>query len=221
MFEGSDLYTEILAKSSLETDSSASATDILQTSRHSSPISTFVIYTSTNLNSFASASPPVPTGTTTTALRQEDAQVLENEFADGGTIFSVHSPDEAVAWVEAHCDHPLLKSIRSHSLGGPIAAILSPDEPALAIFGSILDSGVLEVAKLVSDLSKFTVMIRPLTDDPVPEWRRAADIGRSVGPPRQALDLEDINEVTVNARMAMTLQVVVQIPQPVRVTRIT
>jgi hypothetical protein len=65
---------------------------------------------------------------------------------------------------------PLLETMRSIGLGGPIAAMLCPDVPALVIFGSILDDWVLEAAKLLSKQSGFTVMIQPLGDDPVKTW---------------------------------------------------
>ncbi|KAJ7231940.1 hypothetical protein C8J57DRAFT_178042 [Mycena rebaudengoi] len=132
-------------------------------------ISTFVIYTPKDIES------PLdhPTGTTA-ALRQEDVHILENEFPNGGTLSSVHSPDEAVLWVEAHYADPLVTSIRSHGIGGPIASMLSPGIPALAIFGSFLEKSVVEAAQLLADGSKFMVMLRPTTDDPVPKWGRHA-----------------------------------------------
>ncbi|KAJ6596553.1 hypothetical protein B0H10DRAFT_2327212 [Mycena sp. CBHHK59/15] len=136
-------------------------------------IATFVIYTPTRDDQSASAPPPSPTGTVT-ALRQEDVPTLEDEFTEGGVIFSLHSPDKAIAWLEAHYEDPLIISIRAHGLGGPLAAMLSPDVPALSIFGSILDSWVLRAAKLLSDMSGFAVMIRPLMDNPVPKWTCAA-----------------------------------------------
>ncbi|KAJ6624741.1 hypothetical protein B0H10DRAFT_1943032 [Mycena sp. CBHHK59/15] len=108
------------------------------------------------------------------SIRLEDIATLQNRLTDGGALFSLHSPNDAVTWVEAHYDDLLLSSMRSHGLGGPIAAMVSPDEPALAIFGSILDSWALKAAKQLSKLSNFTVMIRPLAEDPVTLWARAA-----------------------------------------------
>ncbi|KAJ7231316.1 hypothetical protein C8J57DRAFT_181467 [Mycena rebaudengoi] len=113
----------------------------------------------------------MPTGTTT-ALRPDDVEILKNEFPDGGTISSVHSPDKAVFWVEAHYEDQLLKSMRSHGIGGPIASMLSPDIPALTIFGSFLDKSVVQAAQLLADGSRFMVMLRPTMDDPVPKWEQ-------------------------------------------------
>ncbi|KAJ7508326.1 hypothetical protein B0H11DRAFT_1964373 [Mycena galericulata] len=104
------------------------------------------------------------------AILPEDIHMAEAKFPDGGRFFSVHSPDDAILWVEGHYDHTLLASMRTHGLGGPIAAMLSPEVPSLVIFGSILDAWVIEAAELLADLSNFMVMIRPLTDDPVETW---------------------------------------------------
>ncbi|KAJ7087109.1 hypothetical protein C8R44DRAFT_900749 [Mycena epipterygia] len=123
-------------------------------------ISTFVIYTADDL----------PSSDEATTLRADDWQALAN----GGTLFSVHSPDAATAWVETHYEHPLLAAMRSHGLGGPIAAMVSPEVEALAVFGPISDTWILEAAQALSQLSRFTVMVRPLTDDPVLKWEKEA-----------------------------------------------
>ncbi|KAJ6624735.1 hypothetical protein B0H10DRAFT_717281 [Mycena sp. CBHHK59/15] len=121
-------------------------------------ISTFVIYTP---NEVLNEGTPVRPG---------DAELLETKFPEGGVIVSVHIPTQAEAWLEAHYDDPLLESIRSRGLGGPVAAMLSPDVPTLAIFGSILDDWVLEIAKTLSDVAGFAVMVRPLVDNPIPNF---------------------------------------------------
>ncbi|KAJ6607755.1 hypothetical protein B0H10DRAFT_1956007 [Mycena sp. CBHHK59/15] len=82
-------------------------------------IATFVIYTPTRDDQSASAPPPSPTGTVT-ALRQEDVPTLEDEFTEGGVIFSLHSPDKAIAWLEAHYEDPLIISIRAHVMIRPL-----------------------------------------------------------------------------------------------------
>ncbi|KAJ7028548.1 hypothetical protein C8F04DRAFT_1119059 [Mycena alexandri] len=82
----------------------------------------------------------------------------------------MNTPDTALLWVEAHYDHFLLQTIRSYGLGGPMAAMLSPDEPALIVFGSILDDRVLTLAQNLCEVSHFKVLIRPLDDDPVKGW---------------------------------------------------
>ncbi|KAJ7677627.1 hypothetical protein B0H17DRAFT_111002 [Mycena rosella] len=101
------------------------------------------------------------------AVSPEDVQILEDKFAEGGLVVSTHRPTQAEAWVEDHYDDPLLESARSVGLGGPIAVMLSPEVPALAIFGSILDDGVLHIARTLADVSQFAVMVRPIADNPI------------------------------------------------------
>jgi hypothetical protein len=95
---------------------------------------------------------------------------LETEFLSGANIISVHSPDDALLWLETHHDDTLLDTMRTHGLGGPIAAMLSPEIQALVVFGSILDGWVLKAAKLLADVSHFSVIIRPFSDDPTGKW---------------------------------------------------
>ncbi|KAJ7450335.1 hypothetical protein B0H11DRAFT_323056 [Mycena galericulata] len=136
-------------------------------------ISTFIIYAPDGQSD--------PGGVT--SLRVEDWRVLEKlGGGEGGTMTSIHSPDDATAWVESHYDHQLLVSMRSSGLGGPIATMLSPNIPALAVFGDIGDSAVLKAAKLLSNLSQFMVMIRPLADDPIAKWAQAAAAPQNENP---------------------------------------
>ncbi|KAJ6615597.1 hypothetical protein B0H10DRAFT_2435354, partial [Mycena sp. CBHHK59/15] len=107
------------------------------------------------------------------SFRTEDAYTLENDFVGGGQIISIHSPDAASAWLDAHFNDSLLESMRSGGIGGPIAVMLSPDEPALAIFGNLLDEGVGTLAQLLSEASNFTVIARPIMDDPIPKFIKA------------------------------------------------
>ncbi|KAJ7481844.1 hypothetical protein FB451DRAFT_1444471 [Mycena latifolia] len=102
-----------------------------------------------------------------TAIRPEDVRILEEHVPEGGNKISGHNSIQAENWVEQHYDTALLHSIRSLGLGGPLATMLSPDTPALTIFGSILDDHVLELAKTLSDVSGFAVMVRPTEDDPL------------------------------------------------------
>ncbi|KAJ7712090.1 hypothetical protein B0H16DRAFT_1703140 [Mycena metata] len=120
------------------------------------PISTFVIYV-----------PDEATQEDRSAVKPEDIQFIQNNFAVGGIVVSVHNSTKAEAWVEEHYDDPVFESARSTGLRGPLAAMLSPDVPALAIFGSILDERVLNTAQALAAVSGFSVMVRPLEDDPV------------------------------------------------------
>ncbi|KAJ6493313.1 hypothetical protein C8R45DRAFT_928085 [Mycena sanguinolenta] len=60
-----------------------------------------------------------------------------------------------------------------------MAVMLSPEESALVIFGSLLDSRVHEAAKSLADESHFTVMIRPLKDDPTKKWSSETNVMKS------------------------------------------
>ncbi|KAJ7030828.1 hypothetical protein C8F04DRAFT_714100 [Mycena alexandri] len=132
------------------TGSSLAATDV--------PISTFVIYT------------PDKTTHDRPAVTPEDIKSIENNFTEGGIVLSAHHSTEAEAWVEDHYDDQVFASARSAGLRGPIAVMLSPDVPALAIFGSILDESVLSMGETLADISGFAVMVRPIDDDPVPKF---------------------------------------------------
>ncbi|KAJ6534420.1 hypothetical protein B0H10DRAFT_132129 [Mycena sp. CBHHK59/15] len=122
-------------------------------------------------------------------FRTEDAYTLDNDFVGGGQIISVHSPDTASAWLDVHFHDSLLESIRSGGIRGPIAVMLSPDEPALAIFGNLLDDSVATLAKLLSEASNFSVIVRPIMDDPIPKFiEAAAEQARLMSdPPRSKL----------------------------------
>ncbi|KAJ7253218.1 hypothetical protein C8J57DRAFT_630639 [Mycena rebaudengoi] len=160
------------------------------------PISTFFIYTPKGLDS------PLDLKTgTTAALRSEDVQILEREFPHGGTISSVHSPDTAVHWVEAHYDDPLLKSMRICSIGGPIASMLSPDIPALAIFGSVVEESVVQAAQLLADASRFMVILRPITEDPCLKWKdNAKDVGYTKNYTQEHEDTVDSDDSGTDTR---------------------
>lgn len=87
----------------------------------------------------------------------------------GGCLISVHEPAVAEAWVENNYDSLLLKSIRNKDIGGPLAVMLYPNIPALAIFGSYEDTSVQRLAQRLVEVSSFPVMIRALLDNPVPK----------------------------------------------------
>ncbi|KAJ7917748.1 hypothetical protein B0H13DRAFT_2440706 [Mycena leptocephala] len=149
-------------------------------------ISTFVIFTPDDLAAFAR-----PSSNETTTLRAEDWHALnEKGLVEGGTTFSVHSPDAATAWVEAHYEHPLLVAMRSNGLGGPIAAMLSPEVEALAVFGSIGETWVLDSAQVLSRLSQFTILVRPITDDPVLKWKTEASDSNTGSEPLGSGEIE-------------------------------
>ncbi|KAF7363188.1 CAMK/CAMK-unique protein kinase [Mycena venus] len=131
------------------------------------PLATFVIYTPETLP--RSLNDP-------TAIRPGDVQSLEEHVPEGGNNVSMHVPTQAENWVEQHYDTILLKKIRAAGLAGPLATMLSPDTPALSLFGSILNDRVLELAKALCDVSAFTVMVRPAEDDPLLKFLEAHEI---------------------------------------------
>ncbi|KAJ6567954.1 hypothetical protein DFH09DRAFT_1155508 [Mycena vulgaris] len=130
--------------------------------------------------SATNATEPLPNGP---AFRCEDPQTLDTELPAGGMSVSVHSPTAAIAWVEAHYDDPLLTSLRARNFTGPIAVQLSPDESALAIFGSIADAFVPQLARALARESGFAVVVRSAIDDPIPRFTK---MGGDATPPRTA-----------------------------------
>ncbi|KAJ7839104.1 hypothetical protein B0H14DRAFT_2787676 [Mycena olivaceomarginata] len=93
-------------------------------------------------------------GSNAAAFRCQDAETLRNQFTSGGVLVSVHSPHDAVLWLETHHDHPIIQSLKS----------------ALAIFGSIADVLVPQIARSLADLSGFAVMVRSSVDSPIPSF---------------------------------------------------
>lgn len=101
------------------------------------------------------------------AVTPEETQALENDFPEGGVVVSTHSSPDAEGWVEAHYHDPEFESLRATGLRGPISGMFSPEEPALILFGSILNDEVLSIANALADMSGFVVMVRPVGDDPI------------------------------------------------------
>ncbi|KAJ7309441.1 hypothetical protein DFH08DRAFT_1049749 [Mycena albidolilacea] len=99
-----------------------------------------------------------------------DAETLGSQFTSGGVLVSVHSPRDAVLWLETHHDHPIIQSLKSRNVDGPIAVRMSPDESALAVFGSIADVLVPRIARSLADFSGFAVMFRSSVDNPIPSF---------------------------------------------------
>ncbi|KAJ7662217.1 hypothetical protein DFH06DRAFT_1191833 [Mycena polygramma] len=107
-------------------------------------------------------------------IRSPASPVDDSEDAS----FSMHTPDAAVAWVEAHYDDPQVEAIRAQRIGGPIATMLFPYEPGLVIFGSTKTQPVLfEVARCLSELSNFPVMIQPPSHNPITKWKAEDEAG--------------------------------------------
>jgi hypothetical protein len=83
-----------------------------------------------------------------------------------GALLSVHDPAEAASWIKDHWDSDLLTSIRHGGWGGPLSCMLSPEEPALAIFGSYENPTVANMAQSLTKASGFPVVIRSARNNP-------------------------------------------------------
>ncbi|KAJ7628763.1 hypothetical protein FB45DRAFT_919186 [Roridomyces roridus] len=114
------------------------------------------------------------TGNDHTAICPDDASYLQNHVQSGGNACSIHRSIHAEDWIEKHFDSGLLDSIRDAGLGGPIATMVSPEMPGLAVFGTVLDQETLQLAQTLADSSNFPVMVRPVEDDPVVKFDEAA-----------------------------------------------
>ncbi|KAJ6522682.1 hypothetical protein DFH09DRAFT_1097070 [Mycena vulgaris] len=79
---------------------------------------------------------------------------------------AIHEPAEASSWMEDNWDNNLLTSIQDNGCGGPFAWMLSPEEPALAIFGCYENPTVVNMAQSLADLSGFPVVIRLSDNNP-------------------------------------------------------
>jgi hypothetical protein len=84
----------------------------------------------------------------------------------GGCLISIHEPAEAASWIEENWDSPFFASIQNSGCGGPFACMLSPTEPALAIFGCYNNPVVVNIAESLASLSGFPAVIRPPSDNP-------------------------------------------------------
>ncbi|KAJ7857901.1 hypothetical protein B0H13DRAFT_1902087 [Mycena leptocephala] len=96
----------------------------------------------------------------------KDLTYSQANLGVGGCLISIHEPAEAALWIEDNWDDRLLTFIRHSGCSGPFAWMLSPAEPALAIFGNFEDPIIVNMADSLADLSGFPVVIRPSSDNP-------------------------------------------------------
>ncbi|KAJ7033396.1 hypothetical protein C8F04DRAFT_623764 [Mycena alexandri] len=85
---------------------------------------------------------------------------------NGGTILSIHRPTASLAWLERNYDLPVVKFIRKKFVG-PLAMMLFPDTPALAIFGPHSSQKMARLAQGLANKSRFPVISRPAADNPM------------------------------------------------------
>ncbi|KAJ7188955.1 hypothetical protein C8R46DRAFT_1056260 [Mycena filopes] len=103
---------------------------------------------------------------------------LPKHLPAGGSIVSVHQPTESLAWLEENYDtHHLVKSIRK-KFGGPVAAMVSPDEPGLTIFGPHTESTMAQLAQQLANESQFPVMSRPAAANPALKFNESRRLGK-------------------------------------------
>ncbi|KAJ7719676.1 hypothetical protein B0H16DRAFT_1605980 [Mycena metata] len=133
------------------------------------PVSEFTQAEEMKTGTFAIYSPrdekPEPE-TQDVSFTAEDLTYSQANLGVGGCLISVHEPAEAASWIEDNWDNPLLAFIRNSGCSGPFAWMLSPVQPALAIFGSFEDPIVVNMADSLAYLSGFPTVIRPLSDNP-------------------------------------------------------
>ncbi|KAJ7033425.1 hypothetical protein C8F04DRAFT_1104696 [Mycena alexandri] len=85
---------------------------------------------------------------------------------NGGTILSIHRPTTSLAWLEENYNLPVVKFIRKKFVG-PLAMMLFPDTPALAIFGPHSSQKMARLAQGLANKSRFPVISRPAADNPM------------------------------------------------------
>ncbi|KIK66272.1 hypothetical protein GYMLUDRAFT_82233 [Collybiopsis luxurians FD-317 M1] len=89
-------------------------------------------------------------------------------FPHGGTILSVHEPASAQTWLENNYDLDSLEEIRKGGrFSGPLPTMLSPETPALALYGPHRGEEMAKLAQRLATRSNFPVIIRPAADDPI------------------------------------------------------
>ncbi|KAJ7463041.1 hypothetical protein FB451DRAFT_469020 [Mycena latifolia] len=100
------------------------------------------------------------------SLSPDDMRCLEAKFEMGGSLISIHDPTEAATWIETNWGNPLVESIQNCGCHGPIAFMLFPTTPALALFGLCDDPLLVNSAEELAELSGFPVVMRPSSDIP-------------------------------------------------------
>jgi hypothetical protein len=85
--------------------------------------------------------------------------------SDGvSAVFSIYQPFEAEEWIERHESHPIMAEIQDQGIKGPFASMLNYKTEILELFADN-PQAVLVIAKRLSDLSSFPVMVTPMTED--------------------------------------------------------
>jgi hypothetical protein len=80
----------------------------------------------------------------------------------------VYDSSDADKWIEDNYSDPFLAAIRStgsRCIGGPIACMLSHTTTALCLFVDLSRAAIF-IAGHLAHLSRFPVIIKPLSEDP-------------------------------------------------------
>ncbi|KAJ7133734.1 hypothetical protein C8R43DRAFT_644647 [Mycena crocata] len=119
---------------------------------------------------------------------------------NGGTIFSIHQPGTSLVWLEENFDLPIVKVIRdSEGLSGPLAMMLSPEEPALAIFGEPAMVKRAKLAQKLANKSNFPVIARLPEHDPMLSKSLLPDVVTGKTQPFIPVNPDPITVMTVRA----------------------
>ncbi|KAJ7182423.1 hypothetical protein C8R43DRAFT_5507 [Mycena crocata] len=115
----------------------------------------------------------------------DDVAAIQAALGSGGCVVSIHEPSKAALWIEEHWNDPLLVSIRNSGHGGPLALMLFPTTPALAMFGPPQNLFIVNAAESLAQSSGFPVLIRPSGENPtatlLTQHADAANIPRPTG----------------------------------------
>ena len=84
-----------------------------------------------------------------------------------GEAFSVLVYDSLAAanWIDKHYDDVALTDLRTKGCCGPMAILLSPQEPAIGMFGNVTNNIIAHLQAL-ADIANFPVVLLPLSHDP-------------------------------------------------------
>ena len=80
-------------------------------------------------------------------------------------LLSIYDSFPAADWIEEHYDDVTLTNLRAKGYCGPMAILLSPQKPAIAMFGDLTKDIVAHLQAL-ADVAHFPVLLLPLSHDP-------------------------------------------------------
>jgi hypothetical protein len=91
---------------------------------------------------------------------------FDKEDSDGVSVVSIYQPFEAGEWIEKHESHPIMAEIQDQGIKGPFASMLNYKTEILELFADNPQAALVnDIAKRLSGLSSFPVMVTPMTED--------------------------------------------------------